>query len=130
MTHGIKCPSSIRFTSIRRSRRWYLRNKISMYGYLVKRAPSVRLNINHFEQMGNWELSRVAPTEPLSDDMRDRIFSAYQMATQLEPENYKAWHSWAMVRCFMLEISRHYHGMGWGRRCYRIQHKNTCGQQL
>lgn len=50
--------------------------------------------------MGNWELSRVAPTEPLSDNLRDRIFSAYEEATRLEPDNYKAWHSWAMVRCF------------------------------
>lgn len=48
-------------------------------------------------QMGNWELSRVPPSKPLPITVRDRVFSAYSRATELEKDNYKAWHSWAMV---------------------------------
>lgn len=39
----------------------------------------------------------MAPTEPLSEEIGKRVFSAYRKATALEPDNYKAWHSWAMV---------------------------------
>lgn len=49
-------------------------------------------------KMGNWELSRVPPSEPLPDGVRDKVFTAYKKATELEDDNYKAWHSWAMVR--------------------------------
>lgn len=48
--------------------------------------------------MGNWELSQVAPSKPLPVSVRDRVFTAYKKATELEKDNYKAWHSWAMVR--------------------------------
>lgn len=48
-------------------------------------------------QMGNWELSQVAPSEPLPVGVRNRVFTAYKKATELEDDNYKAWHSWAMV---------------------------------
>lgn len=49
-------------------------------------------------QMGNWELSLVAPSEPLPPNVRDRVFTAFKKATELESDNYKAWHLWAMVR--------------------------------
>ena len=56
-------------------------------------------------QMGNWELSRVAPSKQLPRHVRDRVFSAYKEATKLEDDNYKAWHCWAMVR--PLSLVRH-----------------------
>lgn len=48
-------------------------------------------------QMGNWQLSLVPPSEPLPTDVRERVSEAYEKATRLEKDNYKAWHSWAMV---------------------------------
>lgn len=56
-------------------------------------------------QIGNWELSRVAPSKQLPRHVRDRVFSAYKEATKLEDDNYKAWHCWAMVR--PLSLVRH-----------------------
>jgi hypothetical protein len=32
-----------------------------------------------------------------------QVADAYQMATQLDPGDYKAWHSWALVNFRMVE---------------------------
>ncbi|CAN0415273.1 unnamed protein product, partial [Hapterophycus canaliculatus] len=55
------------------------------------------LKVKCLLKMGNWELSLVAPNEPLPPRVRDKIFSAFRKATELEGDNYKAWHHWAMV---------------------------------
>lgn len=38
--------------------------------------------------------------------MTGQVADAYQMATQLDPGDYKAWHSWALVNFRMVEQVR------------------------
>ncbi|CAM9623049.1 unnamed protein product [Chrysoparadoxa australica] len=55
------------------------------------------LKVRCLLKVGAWELQRADPEQPMSPEVQAKVFGAYELATQLEPDHYKAWHSWAMV---------------------------------
>ncbi|KAG5176073.1 phosphatidylinositol 3 and 4-kinase-domain-containing protein [Tribonema minus] len=48
-------------------------------------------------KVGSWELSRAPPGQPLSPEVHAKVFASYRRVTELQADNYKAWHCWAMV---------------------------------
>ncbi|CAM9429783.1 unnamed protein product, partial [Ectocarpus sp. 8 AP-2014] len=77
------------------------------------------LKVKCLLKMGNWELSQVAPSKPLPVPVRDRVFTAFKKATELEEDNYKAWHHWAMVNFRVVELAMQEASMSRGGQRFR-----------
>ncbi|CAM9593323.1 unnamed protein product, partial [Ectocarpus sp. 12 AP-2014] len=77
------------------------------------------LKVKCLLKRGNWELSLVPPSKPLPVPVRDRVFTAFKKATELEEDNYKAWHHWAMVNFRVVELAMQEASMSRGGHRFR-----------
>ncbi|CAM9628539.1 unnamed protein product, partial [Phaeothamnion confervicola] len=66
-------------------------------------SAEVGLKVKCLLKIGGWKLSRVLPGRPLGPEVQSEVLASYQRAADLEPDNYKAWHSWALVNFRVVE---------------------------
>jgi hypothetical protein len=54
-------------------------------------------------KIGSWQLARVPPGRPLGPEVQAEVFASYQIAAELEPDNYKVCRSSSILRSNIVE---------------------------
>jgi len=63
------------------------------------------LQVQCWVKLGNWKMLQAPPGTPISPGEQLEILSAYKKATFAKDNDYKAWHSWALINFRLVEQS-------------------------
>lgn len=92
----------------------------------------MELQVQCLLKLGHWELSQVPPGREMPPSVQSSVSMSYKHVTELQPDNYTAWHSWGMVNFRLVEqLTRqgHRHSTAFvGIKGPRAQQLSYCDQ--